>query len=100
MPPPPPESAAPQVEAAVKNGRYPLSEIARDIAAKSGISKNKVYEQALKIKKELHAVVRSHGDEHIATFFDANISASGDTETEAVSNLKDTIIGIFECLIR
>jgi hypothetical protein len=29
--------------------------IAREIAAKSGISKNKIYTQALKIKKELES---------------------------------------------
>jgi len=28
----------------------------------------------------------------VASFFDANLSASGDTEREAVSNLKDMIV--------
>jgi 16S rRNA (cytidine1402-2'-O)-methyltransferase len=44
-----------QVEDAVINRRNSLSEIAREFAAKSGISKNKIYEQALKIKKELNS---------------------------------------------
>ncbi|GAF95929.1 unnamed protein product, partial [marine sediment metagenome] len=35
---------------------------------------------------------------YIATFFDANISASGDTQTEAIFNLKDMIVGTFEIL--
>ena len=47
------EAVRQQVEAAILNRRSSLSEIARDIAAKSGISKNRIYKQALKIKKEL-----------------------------------------------
>jgi 16S rRNA (cytidine1402-2'-O)-methyltransferase len=42
-----------QVRTAVINGRDSLSLIAREIAAESGISKNKIYAHALKIKKEL-----------------------------------------------
>ena len=44
-----------QVRTAVIQGRNSLSEIAREIAAKSGISKNKIYAQALKIKKEINS---------------------------------------------
>jgi 16S rRNA (cytidine1402-2'-O)-methyltransferase len=43
-----------QVEDAIRNRRNSLSEIAREFALKSGIPKNKIYEQALKIKKELN----------------------------------------------
>jgi predicted RNase H-like HicB family nuclease len=43
-------------------------------------------------------VVRACGDEYIASFFDANISASGETQEEAVYNLKDVIITVFETL--
>ncbi len=42
-----------QIRAAVMNRRNSLSVIAREIAAKSGISKNKIYTQALIFKKEL-----------------------------------------------
>ena len=42
-----------QIRAAVLNRRNSLSEIAREIAATSGISKNRIYAQALKIKREL-----------------------------------------------
>ena len=42
-----------QVRTAVINRRDSLSEIAREIAAKTGMSKNKIYAQALKIKKEI-----------------------------------------------
>ena len=50
------------------------------------------------IYKPIHAVVRKQGDEYIATFYDANLSASGDTDTEAIYNLKDIIVGSFEIL--
>ena len=42
-----------QVRTAVLNRQNSLSLIAREIAAESGISKNKIYTHALKIKKEL-----------------------------------------------
>ena len=42
-----------QIRTAVTNRRDSLSEIARQLAAQTGISKNKIYNQALKIKKEL-----------------------------------------------
>lgn len=48
--------------------------------------------------KPFHAVVQVQDDQYIATFFDANISASGDTETEAIFNLKDMIVGTFDVL--
>ena len=50
------------------------------------------------VVKPFHAVVQLHDDQYIATFFDANISASGDTQTEAIFNLKDVILGAFEIL--
>jgi len=42
-----------RLRTAVINRRNSLTSIARDIAAESGISKNKIYTQALKIEKEL-----------------------------------------------
>jgi len=42
-----------QIRTAVINRRDSLSEIAREIAAKTGMSKNKIYTQVLKIKKEI-----------------------------------------------
>ena len=50
------------------------------------------------IIKPFHAVVKVQDDQYIATFFDANISASGDTQTEVIFNLKDMIVGTFEIL--
>lgn len=48
--------------------------------------------------KAFHCVVRLQDGEYIASFFDANLSASGDTYSEAVFNLKDVIVGTFEML--
>jgi len=50
------------------------------------------------VVKPFHAVVRHQEDQYIASFFDANLSASGDTQAEAVANLKDIIAGTFEIL--
>ena len=44
-----------QIRTAVMNRRDSLSEIAREIAAKTGMSRNKIYTQALKIKKEIES---------------------------------------------
>jgi 16S rRNA (cytidine1402-2'-O)-methyltransferase len=44
-----------QIRTAVINRRDSLSEIAREIATKTGMSKNKIYTQALKIKKEINS---------------------------------------------
>jgi predicted RNase H-like HicB family nuclease len=46
----------------------------------------------------LFVAVEIEDDQFIATFFDANISASGDTEEEAVGNLKSLILDTFESL--
>ena len=50
------------------------------------------------VVKPFHAVVQLHEHEYIATFFDANISASGDTQAEAILNLKDVLLGALEIL--
>ena len=44
-----------QIRTAVKNRRESLSEIAREIAAETGMSRNKIYTQALKIRKEINS---------------------------------------------
>jgi hypothetical protein len=46
--------------------------------------------------RDIPAVVQPEGDEFIATFFDANISTAGDTQEEAVSNLRSLILDTFE----
>ncbi len=46
--------------------------------------------------KPIPAVVRKEDDEYIASFFDANLAASGDTQAEAIFNLKDIIVAALE----
>ena len=48
--------------------------------------------------RELKVVVQSSDDECLASFFDANVNASGSNETDAVSNLKDMILDRFTLL--
>jgi hypothetical protein len=50
------------------------------------------------LKKSLHVVVRPFDEEYQANFFDANIGMTGDTAEEAVGNLKQLIVDIFEQL--
>jgi len=50
------------------------------------------------VVRAFSVVVEPIDDEFTATFYDANLSASGDTTTEAVSNLKDVILSTFELL--
>lgn len=50
------------------------------------------------ILRDIPAVVESAGDGFNATFFDANISTAGDTQEEAVSNLRSLVMDIFEYL--
>lgn len=48
--------------------------------------------------KPFHIVLQQDEDEFIASFFEANLGASGDTKKEAIDNLKDIIISTFEIL--
>ena len=50
------------------------------------------------VLKPFHAVVEAADDEYVATFYDANLSASGATQEEAMSNLKDYLLLVFETL--
>lgn len=51
-----------------------------------------------KLLQPLTVVVTEADDEYEAAFFDAGIFASGDTEEDAVSNLKETMIDTFDRL--
>lgn len=51
-------------------------------------------------RRPLSAVIQPIGDEHLATFFDANINASGETQEEAFANLKDILLATFQMLER
>jgi hypothetical protein len=46
----------------------------------------------LKLTKPIPISIAFNGDDYVATFFDANISATGDTPQEAVWNIQDIIV--------
>jgi hypothetical protein len=49
--------------------------------------------------KEIMAVVQPDGDDSfVATYFDGNINASGNTQVDAIANLKDMMIALYETL--
>ncbi len=50
------------------------------------------------VLKEFCVVVQPAGAGFVATLFDANIGASGDTQEDAVQNLKDTLLNVFTVL--
>ena len=54
--------------------------------------------EPFEILQEIKVVVRPSDDEFIASFFDANINASGCNESDAVANLKEMIVSRFEHL--
>jgi len=56
------------------------------------------YPEAIVIIKPFSVVVSWTGEDFVATFYDANLNASGDTDEEAFSNLKDVIVATFELL--
>ena len=45
--------------------------------------------------RPFHVVVQPYEDEYLATFFDASIGATGDTQEEAVANLKELILALY-----
>ena len=49
---------------------------------------------------EIPVVVQGTGDDYVATHFDTGVSMSGDTEQEAVDNLKVYMVDLFELLER
>jgi hypothetical protein len=54
--------------------------------------------EPFEIIKPMEAVVRFLDDQYVASFFDANLSTGGDTQTEAIANLRELIVGTFELL--
>ena len=48
--------------------------------------------------RAIPVVVQPAGREFVATFFDANISTAGDTQEEAVANLRSLLLDMFEYL--
>lgn len=56
------------------------------------------FPESIKVLRPLKILVRSEGDDFLASFFDANINASGDTAAEAILNLKDMIVATMDLL--
>ena len=56
--------------------------------------------EPFEVLRPMSAVIQPLGKEHLATFFDANINASGETQEEAFANLKDVLLGTFQMLER
>jgi predicted RNase H-like HicB family nuclease len=54
--------------------------------------------EPFELMKPFSVVVEPIDSEFTATFYDANIAASGETPAEAISNLKDVIVSTFELL--
>jgi hypothetical protein len=54
--------------------------------------------EPLTLTRVIPVTVQPGNGEFVATFFDANISASGDTDQEAVANLRDMIVQSFNVL--
>ena len=52
------------------------------------------------VLKTIHAVVRPCEDDYIASFVDANVNSSGETIENAIVNLKEVIVIIYESLKR
>jgi hypothetical protein len=52
--------------------------------------------EPIQLKSDISVVVQPSGDDFIATYFDAGISISGDSQEEAVDNLKVLIVDLFE----
>jgi len=54
--------------------------------------------EQFELLKPIQVVVQPTGDGYMCTFFDANVNASGETQVEAVANLKSVILDTFEDL--
>jgi hypothetical protein len=51
-----------------------------------------------RLKKPIPVLVRSHGGEVLASFSDANINISGETEAEAFTSIKSLILDAWDRL--
>ena len=51
-----------------------------------------------RVRRAIPIAVRSSGDGFVASFADANISSSGDTQQEAYTNVKELILDVCERL--
>jgi hypothetical protein len=54
--------------------------------------------EPFEVLKEIKAVIEESDDEYIASFFDANVSAGGSNQQEAIDNLKENLLNRFDYL--
>ena len=83
-----------QREIASLQGRITFLENAKPIVVPIQTLAPEQYE----VIKQFQIVLEFRDPEYVATFFDAEIAASGATEVEAIVNLKDLVIATFEML--
>lgn len=50
------------------------------------------------LRRPIEAVLEPDGSGFVASFYEANITASGDNPTDAYTNLKDLVVGMWEML--
>jgi hypothetical protein len=81
-----------------------LAKIERDVLALKALSQSIIVPvttlspEPFELSRPLMIVVQPDDDSFTATFFDANINASGNTQADAVANLKDLLVTFFVML--
>jgi predicted RNase H-like HicB family nuclease len=51
--------------------------------------------EPFRLKRDIPILLRSTGSSFVASFLDANVNASGETEAEALNNLKEVLTMVF-----
>jgi hypothetical protein len=54
--------------------------------------------EPFQITRQIPVTIQGDGEDFTATFTEANISASGETEADAIANFKDSLVSSFELL--
>jgi predicted RNase H-like HicB family nuclease len=54
--------------------------------------------ESYSLVRPVEVLIEPVGDSFVASFFDANISTSGDDPQEALDNLKDLILDVYDSL--
>ena len=54
--------------------------------------------EPFEVVKEIPVVIEQGDEEYLATFYDANVGASGSNEVEAIENLKDVLLSRYDHL--
>lgn len=62
------------------------------------VSITTVAPEPYEILRPIHVVIHASEEDYVASFFDANVYASGDTEEEALRNLASRILDAFDTL--